>query len=710
MIIDAGQRREAGLRPAARRQGLARGVHGRERRAHPVLERDRRLDALLVAPPRHPLTPARAAARGHAPGPRRLAWLTPSGENDPSMRTVIVTGGAGFIGSQLRPPRPGARPSDRVVVARQADLRRQPREPRRTSQSHPRFAFVAGRHRRPRRRCEAVFREHRPARRRELRRRDPRRPLDRRSRAPSSTRTSSGTFELLEAARALPGRGSAADAREALPLPPRLDRRGLRHARRRPAPSREDTAYAPNSPYAASKAGADHLVRAYHETYGLPALHHQLLEQLRPLPVPREAHPADDPERGRGQAAAHLRRRRQRARLALRRRPLRGASCWSWSGASPGGKYNIGGGNERTNLEVVDRLCAALERRAARGRRTRRCGPRALASYAALKTFVTDRPATTAATPSTRAKIARRAGLAAATTTSRRASARRCAGTSSNRDWCEAVQSGSYRRERLGLGARRPRADRDEGHHPRRRLGHAALPAHPARQQAARARLRQADDLLPAVSTLMLAGIRDILVITTPEDQASFQRLLGDGSRTRPAHRLRGAAAARGPGPGLPHRPRVRRRGRAWPSPWATTSSTATACPSLLQRAASADERAPPSSPTACATRSATAWSSSTRGGRAIEPRGEADEARARPTRSPGLYFYDNRVLDIAAGPQALAARRARDHRRQPRLPRTGATCTWRCWAAASPGSTPAPTSRCCRPRPSSRPSSSGRA
>ena len=43
----------------------------------------------------------------------------------------------------------------------------------------------------------------------------------------------------------------------------------------------EETPYAPNSPYAASKASADHLVRAYFHTYGLPAHHHQLLEQLR---------------------------------------------------------------------------------------------------------------------------------------------------------------------------------------------------------------------------------------------------------------------------------------------------------------------------------------------------------------------------------------------------------------------------------------------
>jgi len=53
------------------------------------------------------------------------------------------------------------------------------------------------------------------------------------------------------------------------------------------------------------------------------------------------------------------------------------------------------------------------------------------------------------------------------------------------------------------------------------------------------------------LSTLMLAGITKVLVITTPQDQEAFQRLLGDGGRP---------AQTRGPGPGLHHRPALRRR------------------------------------------------------------------------------------------------------------------------------------------------------
>ena len=58
----------------------------------------------------------------------------------------------------------------------------------------------------------------------------------------------------------------------------------------------ETSRYQPNSPYSASKAASDHLVRAWHETYGLPTVHDQLLEQLRPVPFPGKADPAGDPQ------------------------------------------------------------------------------------------------------------------------------------------------------------------------------------------------------------------------------------------------------------------------------------------------------------------------------------------------------------------------------------------------------------------------------
>ncbi len=82
----------------------------------------------------------------------------------------------------------------------------------------------------------------------------------------------------------------------------------------------ETTPYDPSSPYSASKASSDHLVRAYHRTYGLPVQHHELFEQLRTVPVSREADPADDPQRLGRQAAAGLRPGHERARLAVCRR------------------------------------------------------------------------------------------------------------------------------------------------------------------------------------------------------------------------------------------------------------------------------------------------------------------------------------------------------------------------------------------------------
>jgi dTDP-glucose 4,6-dehydratase len=117
----------------------------------------------------------------------------------------------------------------------------------------------------------------------------------------------------------------------------------------------------------------------------------------------------------------------------------------------PGEKYNLGGGNERTNLQVVDRLCEVLEklRPAAANEKLRAKG---LAGYAALKTFVKDRPGHDRryAIDASRARTELgwrpahdfEAGLE-----------RTAAWYLEHGDWCESVQSGKYRRERLGLGA-----------------------------------------------------------------------------------------------------------------------------------------------------------------------------------------------------------------------------------------------------------------
>src|SRR5205809_257138 len=143
---------------------------------------------------------------------------------------------------------------------------------------------------------------------------------------------------------------------------------------------REATPYAPNSPYAASKASADHLVRAYSHTYGLPVLitncsnnygPFQFPEKLIPLMVLNAVDGRPLPIYGDGGNVRdwlHVDDHCAGLLLVLRQ-------------GRPGEKYNIGGGNERTNLELVDRVCDILDavKPAAPSRR-------------ALKTFVPDRP------------------------------------------------------------------------------------------------------------------------------------------------------------------------------------------------------------------------------------------------------------------------------------------------------------------------------
>ena len=96
----------------------------------------------------------------------------------------------------------------------------------------------------------------------------------------------------------------------------------------------ERTAYAPNSPYSASKAASDHLVRAYHHTYGLPTLTTNCSNNYGPYQFPEKLIPSDDPQRARGQGAARLRRRIECARLAVRGRITvkRSGKCWRRAG------------------------------------------------------------------------------------------------------------------------------------------------------------------------------------------------------------------------------------------------------------------------------------------------------------------------------------------------------------------------------------------
>ena len=201
----------------------------------------------------------------------------------------------------------------------------------------------------------------------------------------------------------------------------------------------EETPYAPNSPYAASKASADHLVRAYFHTYKMPVLltncsnnygPRQFPEKLIPLVVLNALDGRPLPIYGDGGNVRdwlHVDDHCAGLLLVLAKGRL-------------GEKYNIGGGNERTNLQVVDGICDVLDE----------LRPLA-ASRKSLKTFVSDRPGHDRRYAIDATKIRRELGWSPRHTfeDGLRETARWYV---EHRDWCEGVQAGQYDRQRLGLG------------------------------------------------------------------------------------------------------------------------------------------------------------------------------------------------------------------------------------------------------------------
>ncbi|BBB68842.1 dTDP-glucose 4,6-dehydratase [Undibacterium sp. YM2] len=143
----------------------------------------------------------------------------------------------------------------------------------------------------------------------------------------------------------------------------------------------ETTAYAPNSPYSATKAASDHLVRAYHHTYGLPVLTtncsnnygpYHFPEKLIPLMIANARAGKDLPVYGDGlQVRDWL---YVKDHCAAIRRVL--------EAGKPGETYNVGGWNEQTNLSVVHTLCELLDE----------LQPKAQGSYKDQIKHVTDRP------------------------------------------------------------------------------------------------------------------------------------------------------------------------------------------------------------------------------------------------------------------------------------------------------------------------------
>jgi dTDP-glucose 4,6-dehydratase len=208
---------------------------------------------------------------------------------------------------------------------------------------------------------------------------------------------------------------------------------------------REDTAYDPSSPYSASKAASDHLVTAWHRTYGFPALisncsnnygPYQFPEKLIPLTILNAMHGIKLPVYGKGLNVRdwlyvddHVR----ALSLILRKGKL-------------GETYNVGGRNERRNIDVVKQICSILDQR--------RPGD---AKHEALISFVTDRPGHDARYAIDATKLETELGWKAQETFDS-GIARTIDWYLANESWWKPLRQKVYGGERLGLTQEPPKA------------------------------------------------------------------------------------------------------------------------------------------------------------------------------------------------------------------------------------------------------------
>jgi len=205
----------------------------------------------------------------------------------------------------------------------------------------------------------------------------------------------------------------------------------------------EETPFAPNSPYAASKASSDHLVRAYHHTYGLPVLTsncsnnygpYQFPEKLIPLMILNALDGKNLPVYGDGGQV--------RDWLYV------GDHCEAiWCvlrKGVPGQTYNVGGLNERTNLEVVNAVCALLDRNPRPDGRPR----------SSQITRVADRPGHDRRYAIDSSKLRRELGWAP-TESFGTGLEKTVDWYLANRAWCDEITATRYSRERLGVSEKR---------------------------------------------------------------------------------------------------------------------------------------------------------------------------------------------------------------------------------------------------------------
>jgi dTDP-glucose 4,6-dehydratase len=203
----------------------------------------------------------------------------------------------------------------------------------------------------------------------------------------------------------------------------------------------EESRYQPNSPYSASKAASDHLVRAYYHTYGLPTIitncsnnygPRQFPEKLIPLMILNALEGKQLPVYGTGQNVRDWLYVEDHCR----------ALYTVLRGGRPGEVYNIGGNSEKTNLEVVNTICCELDK--VRPRTDKR-------QYKEQIVFVKDRPGHDLRYAINASKISNELGWAPREDFNSGLS-KTIQWYLDNPEWCQNVQDGSYQRQRLGLG------------------------------------------------------------------------------------------------------------------------------------------------------------------------------------------------------------------------------------------------------------------
>jgi dTDP-glucose 4,6-dehydratase len=202
----------------------------------------------------------------------------------------------------------------------------------------------------------------------------------------------------------------------------------------------EQTAYAPSSPYSASKASSDHLVRAWQRTYGLPVLitncsnnygPFHFPEKLVPLVILNALEGKPLPVYGKGDQIRDWLYVEDHARALYK----------VVKDGLPGETYNIGGHNEKQNIEVVQTICDILQELRPKG-----------SSYRDLITHVKDRPGHDMRYAIDAGKIQRELGWAPEETFES-GIRKTVQWYLDNLDWCQRVQDGSYQRQRLGTAS-----------------------------------------------------------------------------------------------------------------------------------------------------------------------------------------------------------------------------------------------------------------